>query len=162
MKTVRICFVCLGNICRSPTAHGVMEHLVAQAGLQRRIVVDSAGTSAYHVGEAADARSRSCAQTRGYDLTSRARRFDASDFERFDYILAMDRQNLEDLLALAPTPEARARVRLFRSFDPAAPTGAVVPDPYHGGPRGFDDVLDLCERACQGLLDTIATEHGLR
>jgi protein-tyrosine phosphatase len=157
---IRVCFVCLGNICRSPTAAGVMRKLVADAGLAAHIDVESAGTSANHAGERADPRSRAAARARGIDLVDRARQFEPQDFERFQYVLAADRRNLADLSALAagrPVPH----VTLLRSFDPASPSGAEVPDPYYGE-DGFDDVLDLCEAACRGLLEHIVREHGLR
>lgn len=149
--TVRICFVCLGNICRSPTAHGVMERLVAGAGLDASIAIDSAGTAAYHVGELPDARSRAAARRRGIELTHLARQFVAADLDRFDLVVAMDRQNLLRLQQLAGARTA-PRVVLLRSFDPTAAPGAEVPDPYDGGEAGFEEVLDQCERACAGLL----------
>lgn len=157
---IRVCFVCLGNICRSPTAAGVMRKLVADAGLSDRIEVESAGTGDYHVGQRPDSRSAAAARARGIELPGCARQFEARDFERFDHVLAADRRNLEDLRELADGRDTR-HVALLRSFDPAAPPGAEVPDPYHGGPRGFDTVLDLCEAACRGLLEHIAREHSL-
>lgn len=161
---VRVCFVCLGNICRSPTADGIMNHLVGQRGLTREIAVDSAGTGPWHVGEAADRRARAVARRRGYRLDSRGRQFARADFDRFDYILAMDRSNLRDILSMAQTQPERARVRLFRAFDPDTKDDGErdVPDPYYGGARGFDDVFDMCERTCEALLDHICAEHGLR
>lgn len=159
---VRICFVCLGNICRSPTAEGIMLAMVAESGLTDQISIDSAGTGAWHVGEPADARSRACAAGRGVDLPSIARRFEPSDFARFDHVLAMDESNLADLLELAPDASSRSRVALLRRFDPASPGDLEVPDPYHGGRRGFDDVFEICEAACRGLLDHLITHHDLR
>lgn len=152
MAALRLCFVCLGNICRSPTAEGVMRALVREAGLAGRIAIDSAGTGAWHAGEPADARARAAAGARGIELTSTARMFVRADLERFDYVLAMDRANLRALRELARGPEEHARIHLFRSFDPTASADAEVPDPYYGGPQGFDEVLDICERGCQGLL----------
>jgi protein-tyrosine phosphatase len=150
---LRICFVCLGNICRSPTAHGVMEKLVADAGLADRIELDSAGTGNWHVGELPDPRSREAAGARGYDLSHRARQFVASDFARFDLVVAMDRSNLAHLQRLAAAyPGKPPRIELLRAFDPDAPPHAEVPDPYAGGGRDFERVLDICERACRGLL----------
>jgi protein-tyrosine phosphatase len=157
---VRVCFVCLGNICRSPTAEGIMRHLVREAGLADRIAIDSAGTGAWHVGEPPDRRAGATARARGVVLESRARQFVIDDFDRFDYVLAMDRSNLNDLVSLAPTEAARAKVHLFRSFDPDSPAGAGVPDPYFGGTDGFDHVFDLCEAACRGLIARIESEHG--
>jgi protein-tyrosine phosphatase len=158
---VRLCFVCLGNICRSPTAEGVMRALVERAGLASAIEIDSAGTGAWHVGEPADERARAAAARRGFELTSVARRVMRADFDRFDYLIAMDRENLIALERMAPDEAARGKVRLLRSFDPAAPRGAAVPDPYYGGADGFDQVVDICEAACRGLLEHIAREHGL-
>ncbi|MBL8743414.1 MAG: low molecular weight phosphotyrosine protein phosphatase [Myxococcales bacterium] len=157
---VSVCFVCLGNICRSPTAEGVMRSLVVAAGLAERIAIDSSGTAAYHAGELPDARSRRAAEARGMRLEHRARQVTASDFERFDYLLAMDQDNLEILRERAPRA-ARAKLALLRSFDATAEPGACVPDPYYGGPSGFDDVLDMCERACAGLLEHLRKEHDL-
>jgi protein-tyrosine phosphatase len=155
---VRILFVCLGNICRSPTAEGVMRHLLSEAGLQDRVEVDSAGTGGWHVGAPPDERATAAARQRGIALDGEARRFDVADFDRYDLILAMDAENRRDLELLAPDDGARAKVRLLREFDAAsagAPADLDVPDPYYGGARGFDDVLDLVEAACRGLLETI-------
>lgn len=147
---MRICFVCLGNICRSPTAEGVMRAVIEKAGLADRVVLDSAGTGAYHVGELPDPRTRAAAKRRGYTLDHHAWQFTANDFARFDLVLAMDTQNLRHLRHLA---QGRTHdIRLFRSFDPSAGEGAEVPDPWYGGDEGFHDVLDQCERACDGLL----------
>jgi protein-tyrosine phosphatase len=148
---MRICFVCLGNICRSPTAHGVMARLVKNAGLAGTVIVDSAGTAAYHVGELPDARSRAAARRRGVDLTHRARQFVRGDLERFDLVVAMDQQNLHHLQRLLGE-RATPVLALLRSFDPSAAPGAEVPDPWDGGAAGFEEVLDQCERACAGLL----------
>jgi len=158
---VRVCFVCLGNICRSPTAEGVFRGLVEQAGLEHRIAVESAGTAAHHVGDLPDARSRRAARRRGLRLESRARRFVASDFDRLDYVLAMDLANLADLQALKTSSQARVHLDLLRTFDPIAPPRAEVPDPYYGGPGGFDAVLDLCEAACRGLLEHLREREDL-
>jgi protein-tyrosine phosphatase len=152
---MRLCFVCMGNICRSPTAHGVMEHLVREAGLAGRIEIDSAGTGAWHVGELPDPRARAAAKKRGYDLSHRARRFTSEDFTRFDLVLAMDRENLASLHQLARGSGHAGSVRLLRSFDPDAPEGAEVPDPYYREDDGFEHVLDMCERACRGLLEHV-------
>ncbi|MEM6296934.1 MAG: low molecular weight protein-tyrosine-phosphatase [Myxococcota bacterium] len=154
---VRICFVCLGNICRSPTAEGVFRHLLAKRGLTGAFTVQSAGTAAHHVGESPDPRSTKAAAARGITLEGAAQRFDAEDFERFDYVIAMDRSNRDDLRARAPTPRAADKVALLRAWDPDNDTNADldVPDPYYGGPSGFDDVLDLCQRSCAELLDEL-------
>lgn len=148
---MRICFVCLGNICRSPTAHGVMEHLVAEAGLASAVTIESAGTGAYHVGELPDPRTRAAAKRRGFALTSRAQQFTAADLDRFDLVIAMDRSNLRHLQLLADGRTAPG-IHLLRSFDSSAPANADVPDPWYGGDAGFEEVLDQCERACAGLL----------
>lgn len=149
---IRLCFVCLGNICRSPTAEGIMLHLLEREGLSERFEVDSAGTSGYHVGDAPDPRSFATAKARGVHLPSRARQFARADFARFDHVIAMDSENERLLLALAPDATARSKVRLLRSFDPDSPTGAAVPDPYYGEGDGFERVFDICEAACRGLL----------
>jgi protein-tyrosine phosphatase len=149
---MRLVFVCLGNICRSPTAHGVMRHLVREAGLADQISVDSAGTGDWHLGEPPDVRTQATAKRRGVALDHRAQRFTAKDFARYDLILAMDRNNQRDLERMAPTDADRAKVRLLRSFDPAAPKDAEVPDPYYGGAQGFEEVYDVVEAACRGLL----------
>jgi len=159
---IRVCFVCLGNICRSPTAEAVFRHMVEANHLGDRVAVESAGTAAYHLGEQADPRARAAGKQRGYQLNGRARQFVQKDFERFDYVLAMDQDNRRALSKLAPNDEARAKVSLLRSFDATAESGAEVPDPYYGGPGGFDLVIDICERACQGLLKRISKEAGAR
>ena len=147
-----ICFVCLGNICRSPTAAAVMTHLVASAGLTDRIVIESAGTGGWHAGDGPDARATAEARRRGVPMNHAAQKFTAHDFARFDVILAMDRENVAELLAIAPDPADAGKVRLLRSYDPTASPNAEVPDPYYGGPDGFADVFDMVERACGGLL----------
>lgn len=152
---VRILFVCLGNICRSPTAEGVMRRLVREAGLEDQITLDSAGTGGWHAGAPPDERATDAAARRGIELSGSARRVEAEDFERFDLILAMDRANLRQLRRAAPDERARARVRLLREYDPASSGNLDVPDPYYGGRRGFDRVLDLVEAACRGLLEEL-------
>jgi protein-tyrosine phosphatase len=152
---VKLLFVCMGNICRSPTAEGVMRHLLREEGLEDEIVIDSAGTGAWHVGNPPDRRATAAARARGIALEGAARQVRPSDFEDFDLLLVADRENLADMRAIAPDEEARAKVRLLRSFDPAAHGDLDVPDPYYGGPDGFEDVLDLIEAACRGLLAEI-------
>jgi protein-tyrosine phosphatase len=148
---VKILFVCLGNICRSPTAEAVFRAVAAREAPELAIEVDSAGTAGYHIGEPPDARTRAAASRRGYDLSRlRARMVAPSDFEEFDLILAMDLQNLKVLHRRAPE-HARERVRLFLEFAPEAVV-TEVPDPYYGGPNGFEEVLDLIEAASRGLL----------
>jgi len=155
-----VLMVCMGNICRSPTAEGVLRHLVREAGLEDRVQIDSAGTLDYHVGSPPDERSRRHAQRRGYDLsTLRARQVHARDFERFDLILAMDWQNLEELREQCP-PRHRHKLRRLMEFAPAG-LGDVVADPYYGGHNGFETVLDHVEQACCGLLVHIRAALGI-
>ncbi len=151
----QVLFVCLGNICRSPTAHGVFARQVADAGLAEEIVVDSAGTGAWHVGEPPDGRATEAARARGYDLGwLRARQVSPADFERFDYILVMDKNNLGHLQAMQPA-EYGGHLGLFLDFHPHPPV-REVPDPYYGGDDGFDRVLDLVEEASRGLLQALS------
>lgn len=157
---IRLCFVCLGNICRSPTAAGVMRHLIRAAKLDSVIEVESAGTSGYHQGDAPDARARAAGSRRSIEINGAARQFERADFARFDYVLAMDRENFEHLARIAPA-DAAGKLFLLRRFDPAAPQGAAVPDPYYGGDAEFDEVLELCVAACQGLLEHVRREHSL-
>jgi protein-tyrosine phosphatase len=160
---MRIVFVCLGNICRSPTAEGVMRHLVRAEGLEDRIEIESAGTGSWHVGAPPDDRATAAASRRQIELAGAARQFGPADFDRFDLVLAMDESNRRDLERLAPDEEARAKVRLFREFDPDARAGSDldVPDPYYGGERGFEDVLDLVEAAARGLLAELRRDGRL-
>ncbi len=157
---VSVCFVCLGNICRSPTAEGVFTKLVTDAGVRDRIGIDSAGTGAWHKGELADKRARQEATRRGIELHSVARQFVRSDFERHDLIVAMDRANVADLRALARSGVDRGKIRLFRTFDPLSPNDAEIPDPYYGGPDGFVRVFDMCEAAGRGLLAHMRSTYG--
>jgi protein-tyrosine phosphatase len=152
---MRICFVCLGNICRSPTAEGVFRKLVDEAGLGTKVSIDSAGTGGWHAGELPDSRSAAAAKVRGYDLVHRARKFTPADFDRFDLILTMDRDNYDNVMRLARGRTHVPSIKLLREFERGAPDGAEVPDPYSGDARGFDDVLDICELACKGLLEHV-------
>lgn len=150
----RVLFVCLGNICRSPTAHGVFEARVVARGLEREIEVDSCGTGDWHVGHPPDRRALAEAKGRGYDLSElRARQVAPADFEHYDYILAMDRSNLRDLEAMRPSGFT-GHLGLFLDFAPTADV-REVPDPYYGGDDGFTHVLDLIEAASDGLLQEI-------
>ena len=147
---MRVLFVCLGNICRSPTAEGVLRHKLQQAGLAGRVTVDSAGTGAWHVGKAPDPRTRAAAEQRGYLLHElRARQVEAEDFRRFDLILAMDRDNLRELQRLRPVGGG-AELDLFLRRGGLAEH--EVPDPYYGGEAGFERVLDMVELACDRLV----------
>jgi protein-tyrosine phosphatase len=151
---MKILFVCLGNICRSPTAEIVFRAMVAREAPDLSVEVDSAGTAGYHVGNPPDSRMRQAALRRGYDMSAlRARVVESHDFGRFDLILAMDRQNLEALHRRAPVA-ARSRIRLFLEFAPEADV-VEVPDPYYGGANGFEEVLDLVEAAARGLLQHV-------
>jgi protein-tyrosine phosphatase len=159
---VRLLFVCMGNICRSPTAEGVMRGLLREQGLEDVVQVDSAGTGDWHAGSPPDARATAAAQARGIALAGAARQVARSDFADYDLILAADRRNLADLEAILPRG-ARAKLHLLREFDPAS-AGAPdldVPDPYYGGDDGFEHVLDLVEAACRGLLDTLRADGRL-
>lgn len=138
-----------------------MRHLVREAGLEKDVLIDSAGTGNWHVGETRDPRSSAVGQRRGIPLGGRARQFQAEDFARFDYVLAMDKQNRDALLELAPDDDAAAKVHLLRSFDPASDAEDDVPDPYYGGPQGFEQVFDICEAACRGLLAELRRRHNL-
>jgi protein-tyrosine phosphatase len=144
----------MGNICRSPTAEGVLRKLVTEAGLEQQIEIDSAGTHAYHVGAPPDARAQEAAKRRGIDISGlRGRRASSADFDRFDYVLVMDNENYEDLLEVCPKHHEQ-KIQLFLEYAPQRPE-REVPDPYFGGSAGFDRVLDMIEEAAQGLLDHV-------
>ena len=156
---MNVLFVCLGNICRSPTAEAVFRVIAAREAPELTLTIDSAGTGGYHIGAPPDERSQEAARRRLYDMSGlRARRVQPTDFERFDLILAMDRSNWSHLRQLAPRA-ARERVRLFLEFAPDMGTDEV-PDPYYGGGNGFEHVLDLIEAASLGLIRHIKTQHG--
>jgi protein-tyrosine phosphatase len=170
-RAIRLLFVCLGNICRSPIAEGVMRTLVEQAGLQDRIGLDSAGTGAWHVGNPPDTRAVEAARARGVELTGLARQIRREDFDYFDLMIALDSENLRELRRLAPSREEREKVRLLREFDPAGVAGGAaqpsrplasraagdldVPDPYYGAADDFEEVMELIQAACAGLLAQI-------
>lgn len=155
MKQTSILMVCMGNICRSPTAEGVLRRKAEAAGMTHRLRIDSAGTHDYHVGNPPDARAQKAALGRGYDLAAlRGRQVSGQDFASFDYVLAMDRDNLANLLKICPE-EYRHKVKLFLAFSSRYPN-LNVPDPYYGGSKGFEQVLDMVEDAADGLLAEIA------
>ena len=154
MAKIKVLFVCMGNICRSPTAEGVFTSLVEKNGHDDEIDIDSAGTHAYHVGESPDDRAQEAASRRGFDLSPiRARKVKPKDFEEFDYVLAMDRSNFQDLKRVCPAG-MEDRLKLFLDFAPNLKE-RDVPDPYYGGHSGFEHVLDLVEAASEGLLEDI-------
>jgi protein-tyrosine phosphatase len=158
-KSVSVLFCCMGNICRSPTAEGVLRRQVAAAGLANRIHIDSAGTHAYHIGHAPDPRSQAAAAARGYELGNlRARQIGLHDFAEFDYILAMDNGNLAELKRVVPR-EYRAKPGLFMNYS-RRQAGSEVPDPYYGDPESFERVLDMAEDGCAGLLSAIKKKLG--
>ncbi|MBD2103887.1 low molecular weight protein-tyrosine-phosphatase [Leptolyngbya sp. FACHB-261] len=150
----KLLFVCLGNICRSPSAENIMNHLIQRANLGDQIICDSAGTASYHVGSAPDARMAKAAKQQGIVLRGRARQFQVTDFAEFDLILAMDRDNYRDILRLDPNGQYRDKVRLMCEFCSRHPD-QEVPDPYYGGEAGFGYVIDLLLDACEGLLQTL-------
>jgi protein-tyrosine phosphatase len=157
-KVTKLCFVCTGNIIRSPLAENMFRHLVTQAGLDSKYQVFSAGTSAFHIGETPDSRMRRVAASHGFKYTGKARQFLLRDFDENDVIIAMDASNRTTLWRMARTPEQQGKVRLLRAFDPQAEPNASVPDPYYGGIEGFEEVYKIVERSCQGLLS--ALENG--
>jgi len=157
---VKVLFICMGNICRSPTAEGVFRHLVNQAGLADQIFIDSAGTHAYHIGNPPDQRAQAAAIKRKIDLSSqRARKVETADFEEFDYLLAMDHSNYSELEYICPN-EYEDRLSLFLNFANNS-SEQEVPDPYYGEGQGFEQVLDLVEDAASGLLASIKDKHGI-
>lgn len=158
--TVKLLFVCLGNICRSPTAEGIMNHLIAQRGLTNQVECDSAATSDYHIGAAPDVRMTQAARSCGITLSGYARQVTPSDLETFDYVLAMDRSNLQSLKSLDRTGAYQDKIHLMCSFCRQFPD-QEVPDPYYGGPDGFRYVVDLLMDACNGLLNQIMETNAL-
>ena len=158
---IEVRFVCLGNICRSPLAHGVFEKLVAADGLDDRIRVSSAGTGGWHVGSAPDERMQHTANKYGIQLNSRAQQFQSSDYNDLDLVLAMDTSNFAALEDISPNPEQTQKLRLFRSFDPETDSDLDVPDPYYGGGKGFEVVYQIVERTCPKILEFLKTQHQL-
>ena len=158
-KKHRILFVCLGNICRSAAAEGVMKHLVEKAGRADEFVIDSAGILSYHQGELPDMRMRFHAARRGYNLVHRSRPVRTEDFYDFDLLIGMDDSNIRDLRELAPSVEARRKIRRMTDFCTRFVYADNVPDPYYGGPEGFEYVLDVMEDACAGLLEELIIDN---
>jgi protein-tyrosine phosphatase len=158
---LKVLFVCLGNICRSPLAEGVFRHMVAAAGLADKFIIDSAGTSSYHIGDPPDSRTTAVALTRGIQLSGAARQVLTRDLMDFDYVLVMDEENLESVKRLVKGKTTRAQIKLLREFDVQATNVFNVPDPYYGGPRGFENVHDIVERSCAALLEQIRADHQL-
>jgi protein-tyrosine phosphatase len=158
---IRVCFVCSGNICRSPTAEGVFKKLVVDAGLEHAFHVESAGIGSWHVGERPDPRTIRAAEARGYRLESRARHWKAHDFERFDYVVAMDRTHHAALVRLATAETTKAKISLARDHVIGGPRGADVPDPYYDELEVFDQVVDICHEACAALLADLRRKHSL-
>ncbi len=154
----KLLFVCLGNICRSPSAEGIMNHLIQQRGLAGQIICDSAGTSSYHIGSPPDQRMTGAASKQGIKLAGQARQFELSDFEEFDLILAMDQENYRNILALDRPGTYKHKVKLMCEFC-RSHGDREVPDPYYGGESGFDYVIDLLLDACTGLMDEITTQR---
>lgn len=154
----RLLFVCLGNICRSPAAEGVMRKLVDDAALTDEYFIDSAGIGSWHVGQLPDQRMRRCGASRGYDFSSHARQISADDFSCFDLILVMDKENLRIVRGMAPDYDSSQRVRLLASYCTQHPGTTVIPDPYYGDESDFNYALDLVEDACAGLLDNLNKE----
>jgi protein-tyrosine phosphatase len=149
---MRICFVCEGNIIRSPLAKNMFQHLAEEQGVSEKYQLDSAGTSAYHVGEKPDSRMRKVARERGFEYTGRARQFRQEEVDHFDLILAMDRNNYQRLKSWAGTQTEETKIRLMREFDPQGGGDQDVPDPYYGGLEGFETTFDIVKRSCAGLL----------
>lgn len=153
----RILFVCHGNICRSPAAEGIMSHLAEQRGLSYQFAIDSAAIGPWHVGELPDRRMRQHGARHGYDFCSRARQFEAADFDRFDTIIVMDDDNRRAVLRMARNEKERQKVQMMASFLRHHQGHTEIPDPYYGGDRGFELVIELLEDACEGLLDELTT-----
>ncbi|MFK0229132.1 low molecular weight protein-tyrosine-phosphatase [Streptomyces sp. NPDC090303] len=156
--TYRVCFVCTGNICRSPMAEHVFRRQIEEAGLDGLVEIDSAGTGGWHEGDPADPRTVAVLDENGYTSAHTARRFRSSWFSTLDLVIALDEGHLRDLRELARTPEEAARIRLLRSYDPAAGPGLDVPDPYYGGREDFEECLEMVEAASEGLLEAVRAE----
>ncbi len=154
----RICFVCLGNIVRSPLAENMFLHLADKAGVAENYEVDSAGTGSWHIGEQPDGRMRRVAAAHGLVYDGRSRQIRLADFEKFDLFIVMDGENYQDMMELARTPEHKEKIRMLREFDPQGNAQSAVPDPYYGGIQGFEEVYQIIERSVEGLI--LALEEG--
>lgn len=159
--TISVLFVCLGNICRSPLAEAIFRSVVEDAGLQDRFRIDSAGTSGYHDGDPPDRRTTAVAERRGVRVGGTSRQVTGADLETFDHLIVMDQENYDSVERLAARRGSSPDIRLFREFDPEAGGETDVPDPYFGGPDGFENVHDLVERSARGLLHHLREQHGL-
>jgi protein-tyrosine phosphatase len=157
-KKVKILFVCLGNICRSPMAEGMMKHLVKEQKLENEFFIDSAGTAAYHIGNLPDSRMRATAARHGINLDSKARQFKTHDFDDFDLIVAMDSSNKSNILKLARNKQDEEKVKMMRAFDEASFRFDDVPDPYYGGDAGFENVYQILKRSCGNLLKELTNK----
>ncbi|QPJ64934.1 MAG: low molecular weight phosphotyrosine protein phosphatase [Candidatus Nitrohelix vancouverensis] len=160
-KTISVCFICLGNICRSPLAQGVFEDLIAKEGLENRILVSSAGVGDWHVGSPPDARMQNTARNRGITLNSRAQQIQTGDLKRLDLALAMDESNMLALKQIFPSSADPKKLRMFRSFDPQHNGDLNVPDPYYGGDAGFENVFDIVNRTCPQIIAFLKQEYAL-
>jgi len=162
-SSIRICFVCTGNVCRSPLAEAVLRHELERRGIADRFEIDSAGTDAYHVGEPADPRMRRVAADRGVRISHRSRDFRAHELQSFDFVYAMDAGHERQLSRFARTDDERERIRLFRDFDPVTSDRYFpdVPDPWYGDMDGFERVYDIVSRTCSQIADELARDHGL-
>ena len=159
MSKVKVLFVCLGNICRSPLAEGIFRQRVEERGLSEYFLIDSCGTASYHIGETPDERSMANAEKNGVKYTHRGRQFKKDDFKRFDYIFPMDASNKMNIMEFHPG-EAKATVEMMRAYD-STQSGADVPDPYYGGEQGFQNVFDILDESVNNLLDHLVKEHQL-
>lgn len=159
-KPFEICFVCLGNICRSPLAEGVFQALINKEGLENQIIIHSAGTGNWHVGAAPDARMQATARNKGIHLASRGQQIQVGDIRRYDLILAMDQSNLEAIEYLCSPETAAKKIRLFRSFDPEVDGDLDVPDPYYGMDDGFEHVFQIVHRTCPPILEYVKSQMG--
>ena len=155
----KIMFVCLGNICRSPLAEAVLQKIVDENNQSKNFVIDSSGISGFHVGEDPDSRMQKVAESKGFQMTHRAKQLKRGDLEKFDLIFAMDEENYQGVLRLADSPELKKKVHMFREFDPQGSSGDSVPDPYYGGEEGFEEVFQIISRTSQNIFDKIMSKE---